>query len=82
MSETCYHTQTNSDNHCVKCGIQIMEVHDRPCCECVHSRELFDGWVCSKKLMAISSKMHVSYFLVPGPGREGLCFEEKIEASA
>jgi hypothetical protein len=62
---------------CLACGVKILEVHDRPCRECRHSQELLDGWICSPKLMAITPDMLVTYWLVSGSGRYGLCFEDR-----
>jgi hypothetical protein len=56
-----------------------MLVHDRPCRECKHSKNLtplamfeFSEWICTKHLMAISRDMHVSY-----DRPEQLCFEAR-----
>lgn len=47
-------------------------VHDVPCGECRHARELINGWICRKHLMAITANMHVTY-----GGSTVLCFEAK-----
>ena len=76
MTQTiCDHTVTRG-NVCVDCETQVMAVHDRPCSECKHSEQLHNGRICKKNLMAITKDMLVTYYLVAGPGRYGLCFEE------
>lgn len=65
---------------CCDCGVKVMQVHDRPCSECQHYRRIgpegFGGSsLCRKHLMAVSANMKVTYHLVDGAGRNGLCFE-------
>lgn len=68
---------------CVECGIKVWEVHDRPCGECAHFKDLsrpFDPYfICKPMLMRVSRDMHVTFNVTKpaSPGREGggLCFE-------
>lgn len=81
----CRHIVTRSrgvagGSECVECGALVMLVHDRPCRECQHARQLSDGWICRHHLMAISADMRVTYYVEPGPGRSGLCFVEAPHA--
>ncbi len=63
---------------CKECGTKVLEVHDRPCSECVHfyPREGSTG-MCNHHHMRVIRDMHVTYWLVDGPGRSGLCFQER-----
>ena len=61
---------------CVDCGIKAMEVHDRPCGECTHYFNSVGYHGCRRHLMAVHPTMLVTYYVVDGPGRSGLCFEE------
>lgn len=63
---------------CVKCGTKVLEVHDRSCKECKHfepdNRSERLGF-CRPNYMLVTDDMHVTYYLIDGPGRYGLCFE-------
>lgn len=74
---------------CIKCGTKVLEVHDRPCCECRHyqksSPELIGLHppVCIFHHMFVTRTMHVTYYINPAPPhRHGLCFEPKEESHA
>lgn len=77
----CNHTITRGrlgakGSWCEGCGIKVLEVHDRPCGECKHYQP--DGprvGICLPKLMMVTANMNVTYYLVDGPGRYGLCFK-------
>jgi hypothetical protein len=77
---TCGHSWSQGRDRqtgswCLDCGIKVMEVHDRPCGECRHCKPVIGAHICKPNLMAITPSMLVTYYLVPGPGRYGLCFE-------
>lgn len=86
MTAPCDHTMTSgrpgeTGSYCMGCGILVMQVHDRPCGECRHFRLDMGARVlgsCGPKLMAVTSGMHVTYYvegLADNIGRPGLCFE-------
>lgn len=84
----CQHTVTRGregqkGSWCEACGVKVLEVHDRPCRECEHYRP--DGervGICRKMLMRVTANMNVTYWLVEGPGRNGLCFSAADEQSS
>lgn len=59
---------------CKACGVQVWEVHDRPCNECRHYKDMGEGQIpiCRKHLMGVTRTMHVTYKLT---GEPRLCFE-------
>lgn len=79
----CAHTITRGregqkGSWCEACGAKVTEVHDRPCGQCRHIREVMGGHICRKHLMAVVPSMHVNYYLEPWAdeiSRGGLCFE-------
>lgn len=56
---------------CITCGEKIFSVETRECSGCTKASKLFDGWVCRKHLMAISSSMRVVFKTA-----EGSCWEQ------
>jgi hypothetical protein len=85
----CKHTGTmgregQTGSWCVNCGVKVMEVHDRPCGECVHLENLgnvFDPyWRCIFHRMRVTPSMKVTYYIGKPPGEHvggGLCFVAK-----
>ena len=71
MSE-CHHTICRN-NHCASCGLQIYAVDDRECGGCAHHKQLPDGGICRKHLMACWRGMHVTYKV-----SEGTCWTPKV----
>lgn len=61
----------------VKPAKSSLTTFGRPCEECRHASRLGDGWVCGRKLMAITPTMKVSYYPDRDASRGGLCFEPK-----
>ena len=45
------------------------KVETRLCIDCVNAKQLWDGWICKKHLIALSKKMYVTYEI-----REGSCW--------
>lgn len=81
MTQECFHGVTRTragekGSWCVDCDSKVLEVHDQPCSGCRHYTA--DGYrvgICRKFFMRVSADMLVTYHLVGGPGRHGLCFE-------
>jgi hypothetical protein len=57
---------------CRDCGTKVFEVDDRECRGCEQAKQLFDGWICRRHLMAITPDMHVTFRLV-----DGSCWTER-----
>lgn len=52
-------------------------VETRECQFCRHSKRLWDGWICSKHLMAITADMRVTYL-----AKEGTCWKARRKGGA
>lgn len=69
---------------CTRCGVKVWEVHDRPCQECAHARDLstkfVPDWICAFHTMRITANMLVTYRIGAPAGEHhggGLCFLAK-----
>jgi hypothetical protein len=51
---------------CADCGIKVYGVEDRPCGECIHHKQLFDGGICTEHLMACPANMYVTFSIAKG----------------
>ena len=58
---------------CVKCGEKVLEVDWRECGHCAFFKQTSDIPICTKKLIAVLPKMHVTYYL-----KDGSCWEKSI----
>jgi hypothetical protein len=81
---SCQHTVTQGrpgpdrGSWCVACGEKVWSVHDRPCGECRHFKELDAAYhSCARHHMRITASMHVTYRVGNDAGDRGLCFEAK-----
>lgn len=77
----CIHTVTQSrdgepgKSYCLDCGALAMQVHDRPCGECIHFKEVLGRGLCSKNSMGVTASMRVTYHVNPTRNwQTGLCF--------
>jgi hypothetical protein len=73
----CPHTWTQGrdgekGSWCNACGEKVMEVETRPCEGCANYRDVVNGSVCKKHLMAVSPVMLVTFKIA-----EGTCWEER-----
>lgn len=51
---------------CNQCGIKVLDVEPRECGGCTHHKQLIDGGICKKHLMACTASMHVTYKIATG----------------
>ena len=71
----CKHSLTQAD-HCMNCGIKVMERDERVCGTCKYYRPYsMRIGTCLKKLMGVPHNMHVTYVIT-----EGTCWEDTEDA--
>ena len=54
---------------CIKCGVKIFDVDNRPCSDCKNFRTDLHGSFCTKHLMRVIPSMNVTYKIT-----DGTCF--------
>jgi hypothetical protein len=60
---------------CVNCDTKVYDLESRQCNECIHFKAIpYNIPICKKKLMGVTTDMHVTYKVT-----EGTCFEPKID---
>ena len=87
QQEGCPHTaqrtrEGQTGAWCDKCGVKVLEYHTQPCKLCSHfepSKSRPSMGYCNVLQSYEYEGLHVCYWLEPGPGRRGLCFEPRPE---
>ena len=68
--------QGESGTWCCDCGVKVYDVDTRQCKDCVHSKKLLTGTICSKHLMGVTPDMNVTFKIA-----DGSCWTEKPNAA-
>jgi hypothetical protein len=78
MNEACQHTMTQGRKGergwwCMACAVKVLDVDERQCQDCTHSRKLLvGGTICNKHMMRVVPDMNVTFKVA-----EGSCWEAR-----